>query len=456
MNLLALDLGSSSVKAAVLHHGQPVSDIARVPFATRYDGNRVEVDPAAILKALAKAIRELGPHAKRVDLVALATMGPSWVAMDKRGKALTPIVTHQDRRSTAVAVDLEKRVGKKRHLSIVGTRPIPGGISSTTYSWFLQNAPGVMKRADLVGHLTTFVHRQMTHSRVVDPSHASFMGLYDTMKHGGWHDGLIEAVGASEHCLPQVLGADEIAGMVTRDGQRQFGLRHGTPVLTGLVDGSAAMLLAGAKPGQLVNVCGSTDVLALCCEKPTPHEQLLTRSLGVGDLFLSVSTVASSGSSLVWAHKTFFPDLTDDQFFALVGSVSRDMDNRQSAIENRKSAKRADAETPSVLPTFHPYLAGDRTSVEQPTGAFTNLTLSTTRHDLLAAILRALAKASADRLPLLQAAGNCKLSRKVFLTGGADDTLHAALTRDWPGHWSFQPHHEATLIGLSKLPPLDL
>ena len=50
-------------------------------------------------------------------------MAPSWVAMDKRGRAITPIVTHQDRRSVDVAREIEREIGKARHLQLAGVRP---------------------------------------------------------------------------------------------------------------------------------------------------------------------------------------------------------------------------------------------------------------------------------------------------------------------------------------------
>ena len=37
----------------------------------------------------------------------------------------------------------------------------------------------------------------------------------------------------------------------------------------------------------MLDVAGSTDVLAVCTDKPRPHERLLTRALGVGRLWMS-------------------------------------------------------------------------------------------------------------------------------------------------------------------------
>src|SRR5688572_17032144 len=173
MKLLALDVGSSSVKAAVLLNGRIRGRIARASYETRYDGVRAEVEPKDVLKALADAIAQLGQAARKVEVIGLTVMAPSWVALDHGGRALTPIITHQDRRSVETARELEQRVGKARHLRLAGNRPFPGGISSTTWAHFNRHEKSLMKKVDLAGHLNTYLHRVMTHSRVTDPSNAS-------------------------------------------------------------------------------------------------------------------------------------------------------------------------------------------------------------------------------------------------------------------------------------------
>ena len=188
--LLGLDIGSSSVIAGILRGTDVVAEAPRAFFRSHCDGARVEVGPDDLLRAIKKAISGLGDQAKKVDAIALAVMSPAWVAMDRDGKALTPIVTHQDRRSVEIAATIEKRVGKARHLNLTGCRPFPGGISSTTWAWYRHHEPERLRRADLAGHLNTFLHRQMTGARVIDPSNASFTGLYRTLKLDGWSEEL--------------------------------------------------------------------------------------------------------------------------------------------------------------------------------------------------------------------------------------------------------------------------
>jgi xylulokinase len=433
--LLGLDIGSSSVIAGILRDGKVVAEAPRAFFRSRCDGPRVEVDPDDLLGAVKRAISGLGDKAKKVDAIALAVMCPAWVAMDGQGKALTPLVTHQDRRSVEMAREIERRVGKKRHLHITGCRPFPGGISSTTWAWYLRHEPQRLRRADLVGHLNTFLHRRLTGARVIDPSNASFMGVYRTLALDGWSDELCAAIGVKKSLLPEILDADTIAGTVTPAAARRLGLTPGTPMMTGIMDGSAGMLQAGAKIGQLFNVCGSTDVLALCTDRPRPHERLLTRALGIGRKWLVVSTLAASASAIYWAWEQFFTDWTIEQFRAELVRLSRMGPKAAGGVK------------------FDPYMAGERTSIEQRQAAFSGLTLATTREQMLSAIIEALTQASAERLPLLKATGT-RLLRDVVISGGAD-RLDKLLTRDWQGNWRFHPVTDATMRGLGTLRPVD-
>src|ERR1700722_2385704 len=115
MQILGIDIGSSSVKAAVLRDSDPVGEPQRFVYATRHDGAKVEVDAGELLATVHHAAKFVAAG-QRIDAVALSVMSPAWVAMDSAGCAITPIITHQDRRSLQQARDIEARVGKERHL----------------------------------------------------------------------------------------------------------------------------------------------------------------------------------------------------------------------------------------------------------------------------------------------------------------------------------------------------
>jgi sugar (pentulose or hexulose) kinase len=440
VRVLALDVGSSSVKAAVLAGDRFLAGPVRVGYPTSFVGVRAEIDPGALLDAVASAVGALGAALVRgIDVVAPGVLSPSWVAMDPDGAALTPIVTHADRRSVAQARELERRTGRARHLALAGNRPVPGGIASTTWAWYVQTAPELMARAALVGQLGTYLLRQFTGARVIDPSNASFLGVYATTTLAGWCPELLDAVGGRPDQLPRVLPAAAVAGTVTPDAAGRYGLPAGAPVLTGCVDGSAALLAAGARAGglragQLVDAVGSTDVLAMCAAAPAPGEGVLTRALGVDGAWVSVATLAAAGSALDWAHRVLFAELPVEAFRQLVARVAAEPDS--GGVRCR------------------PTLAGERTGMTPLRGAFDGVTLATTREHLLSALVEGLAAASAARVPRLARAGDPQ--RCVYLTGGGAASLAPVLTRGWPAHpsgepWRFARIEEATLRGLAVL-----
>jgi xylulokinase len=430
MKWLGIDVGSSSVKCGIVQNGKLRSKVSRAAYPTHYDGPKVEVDAEQILAAIAKAIHEQGSTAKKVDIIGLSVMSPSWLAMDKNGKPLTPVVTHQDRRSVDIARQIEKRIGKQKLLRITGNRPYPGGISSTTFAWYRRHEPQIIKKADLVGHLNTLLHRRMTGARVTDPSNAAFMGLYRSCDLGGWSDELCELIGVPKRLLPDVKFANQIAGRITTEAARHFGLTAGTPMTTGMVDTGAAMMLAGADPGQVLNVSGSTDVLIVCTGKPHPDEHLLTRPLGIPDRWTSVATLAAAGSAITWMQHQFFSEMAPKRFLHLLDQLGK-------------------KPLPSSV-RFDPYLAGERTSIEQKQASFAGLTLATTREQMLSAVIESLADASKSRIALLRKTG-VPMKPRVIVSGGLQAGLEKVLHRGWPEHWRYKLEDEASLRGLSKL-----
>ena len=420
--LLAIDVGSSSVKAAILDGVEIAGNVASASFATDYDGPRVEVPAERVDTALREAVAQL--DLSNVERVGLTGMAPAWLAMADDGTALTPIVTHQDRRSLHQAHAIEHAIGRGRHLALAGNRPTPGGISSTTARWFATQT-AILDKASVLGHLPTYLARRLTGEWTIDPSNAGFTGLMEVST-GTWSAELCDAANVPIGKLPPIRDAAGVIGL-TRDNE--LGIPPGLPLIGGYVDGSGPLLVGGAEVGTLVHSAGSTDVIAVCVDVPRPTNGLLCRPLGVGGKWVYAATQAAGAAGLTWARETLFADLEREPFADAVRAAAE----RQTSV------------------VFRPHLAGDRQSVDQPTGGFDGLTLSTTRDDLLAAIVRALIDDHADRLRrILRAAGD--VSGDVITTGGGG-ALPGLLRAAWPSDatWRFREVDQATLRGLGTL-----
>jgi len=119
---------------------------------------------------------------------------------------------------------------------------------------------------------------------------------------------------------------------------------------------------------------------------------------------------AAVASALYWTKLQFFPDIhpgfpqADDQ------------------------ARWPGGQGPAGSVKFEPYMAGERTSIEQRQGVFHRAHVATTREQMLSAMIESLATASAARLPLLDD-GSTKLLRTVVTSGGASDRLDKLMHR---------------------------
>ena len=445
VRILAIDVGSSSIKAGYFKNGR-LKDFAHIPVVSLLQTSEVEVPAAGLLAAFEKAISKAMASHKKLDAIALDTFSPGLVALDKQGQPIVGCITHQDRRSQQQACQLEARIGADRHLKITGNRPFPGGIASTSLLWIKQRQPGRFKKIAKIGQPTTLLVHHLTGQWTIDPSQAAFLGLYEALSLAGWSAELCDAVGIKVPQLPQILFADEVAGKTLPPVSQRLGIPSGTPVFASLVDTSAAMLATSAQPGTLVHSAGSSDVLALCLKVPQPAPDILTRPLGPGKYvpqrWLAVSTIAAGGSTMKWLHENLFHDLSAKAFSKLTMRIGQHL---LPTGPDQTLLPDADSATPV---TFQPYLAGDRTSMDNRAAAFANLTLATDRRAMLQAAIMALAKASQERFARL---AKIHPLRSPIYTMGGQAELAAIMQRCWPGDWKFQPLEHEALGGLIKM-----
>jgi len=426
MRVLAIDVGSSSVKATLFVDSRP-RGIVRHPVPFHYDGLRAQTPAGPLISAVEAAARDAA-GGRSVDVVAIDTFSPGVIVADSHGRVLAGCITHQDRRS----VEQARAFGERNLIAATGNRPFPGGIGSTTLLWLRER---LKLGACRVGQPSTLLLHHWTGEWLIDPSQAAFLGLLD-IRTGQWFEPLVEFLGLDAGLLPRIVPADAVAGRLAAGAARRLGLKAGTPIVGGCVDTSAAFFNTPLVPGTLLHNSGSTDVLALLLKGPQPAADILMRPLGTGQtmpaLWLAASTIAAAGAACEWAHQTFFREMDAGQFHKVLG----------------QSVARASRERSAAVLRFLPTLAGDRTSMDQTRGAIEGITLSTTREDILGSLAAGLIAESVKRYGRLSQVQ--RVSATVFTTGG-NKALGRAMRRAWPGRHKTRALEEANLTGLNRL-----
>jgi xylulokinase len=428
MQILALDVGTSSVKAAVLDvaSGRPVGPVAHVPYELDIPTpDASELRPDRLWGAVAAAAREATRTTPHVEAVGMSCLTPALVLLDARHRPLGNIWTHLDRRARTAARQVWQVVGPE-FLQTTGNRPLPGGISAVCYRQRLEFDPYLLHEVKHYLHANGWLALRMTGESAFDPANASFSGLYGTLTDRQWSPRWCDYFEVEREWLPRVLSGDTTVGTVRAAVAAELGVPAGVPLKLGTADTSCAMLAAGMKRGDLMHEVGTTQVLAALTDRPRPAPERLTRLFGVGEAFVHVTHNPVGGVALGWIHKLCFRDQTEEEFYG------------KTVAEARQHKTRVTLDPPC--------LGGDRLEIEAHRASFRDLTVTTDRLELLAALLEAMLrwhrKAVAD-LGVGESFG------RIFLTGGGADVVRQLL----PEYASANvvEFAEGSLLGVARL-----
>lgn len=407
MDILALDLGTSSVKAAVLDHatGDPVGPVAKVDYALRHPvPDAAEVDAAALWAAVDAAAKQTLAGAPTPGGIGLSCLTPGLVLLDAGGEVVAPVRIHLDRRSRPVARRVQAECGAE-FLADAGNPPLPGGISAVSFAQLMT------ERLDLRGQVRHYLHAngwlawRLTGAMAFDPGNAGFSGLFGTLTDQEWSQRWCGVFGVDRAWLPDVIDGRATVGGLTADAAAAWGLPAGLPVKLGVPDTSSAMLAVDLKPGDLLHVVGTTQVLGVVTPSPAASPNRLTRRLGAGPAFVAVAHNPVGGVALDWLHQLCFRDQEEDEFYGTTVPAAADRE--------------------AVVTLDPPFLGGDRHQIEPKLAAFTGLGLTDTRDDLLAAVIHAMR--AGHRAALAAVGYDPAAGGAVYLTGGGASVIQRIL-----------------------------
>jgi xylulokinase len=430
--ILAIDVGTQSLRACIIDSEFSLQERQQVPYTPQViSRDKVEIDAEVLWDALVQACSKLKLK-DRVSVVTFSTLCPSLIPMDADGRPLRPIILHLDRRSFHQAQWALQKVGEDTFLNIAGNLPIPGGISATSLLWVRDHEPEIYYRKEVCfGHAVTFFIKRLTDRFLIDPSNASFTGLYDTVGYGDWDERLYGPLGIDRDKLPQVLMSTKLAGELTDVTARTLGLPKNIPVNIGANDTTCATVGAGVtQNGDIMNTSGTVEILVLCLSKPIVSRNHLLRTHAFPGRWLAMRTVGAGGASLEWFRNNFCKEMTKQSFYT----------------EYLKEVLK-----PNKMPEsrFYPYLTGDRHRIKRKSGAFTRMTLNTNRDDLLLALAHGIITFQIKSISEWKE--KTALSSKIYHVGGGAGDAYTAYKQSILQDFRFVQLGETTLAGAAKL-----
>jgi glycerol kinase len=273
--LLGIDEGTSAVKAILFDADlQPIADARREKPLHHPRPGWVEQDPEDVVTAVVEAVAELLSVASgEVVACGLDHQGESVLAWDAdSGRALTPIVTWQDKRSQEVLERLEEQ-GQGERIRELSGLPLDPYFSAGKLAWLLEHdseveralASGTLR----MGTVDAFLCDRLGAGFRTDPSTASRTQLGAPE----WNPELLETFGVPREVLPEIVDTAGDLGTIAHPAwSADLPLRARCP------DQQAALAGAGCvEPGRTKATYG-TGVFVLAnvgAERPAGSGGLL-------------------------------------------------------------------------------------------------------------------------------------------------------------------------------------
>src|SRR5579859_1282899 len=308
MHVLALDVGSTFVQAAVLdiETAKAFGTPARVDFTVDRPGpEAAEVPWERLWQALTQAARAAARHAPEVEAVGMAVLTPALVLVDQSDRPCRPIWIPSDRRARPAARQVDAVIGKEL-LASTGQRPIPGAMTAVGLRQLLLHDPYLAHEIKSFLHVNGWLGLHMTGERAFDRGNAGCTGLFGTLTDQAWSPRWCDYFEVEPAWLPQVRSANDTLGSLRSAVAAELGVPAGIPVKVGGADITAAILALDMKPGDLLHMEGATQMLAAVVDVPRPDPRRFTRHLGIGNQYVYVTHNPLSSAALDWLKDLCF------------------------------------------------------------------------------------------------------------------------------------------------------
>jgi xylulokinase len=390
--VLAVDLGTGGPKVGLVSLTGTIACAEHLAVATHHtpDGGATQ-DAEEWWSLIRAAARRLitGGSVPPGQIVAVSCTGQwaSTVPVDPDGRPVGPCVLWSDTRG-----------GPCTRRAIGG--PV-GGYAPAALARWIRHSGGIPSTsgADPVGHILFLEHHggptgpsarwylepvdylSMRFTGVAAASPASMAGAWLTDNRRGARPGydptLLRASGVPAQKLPPLRPTGSVVGTVRPEVAADLGLGPGVPVITGTPDLHSGAAGAGAVLEGQAHLAVSTTSWLSCPfpgKKTDLFRQMTTVPGFVPGLNLVANNQDSGGAALEWL-RTLLADGSGPTTF------------------DQLTAEAATAAPGSGRVLFTPWLAGERSPVDNRAarGGFHNLSLRTTRADLVRAVLEGVA-----------------------------------------------------------------
>lgn len=431
---LAIDLGTSGPKVALVGaDGEVAAHTHRGVHTQRIPPDGAEQDPEEIWRATADAVRQVvregGRPPEEIVGILCASHYFSLVPIDADANPTSNLLVWMDQRGAAYGSRLVRDNVDTlvKWLDVHGA--LPFGTDSLSHMLHVKNdLPELYERTHCFVEPVDFVNARLTGRITANCCTAFALMLTDNrdLSKLQYDPDLVRLSGIDPAKLPPLIPADEVIGPLRSEVAEELGLAPDTPVFSGVNDTQAVTIGTGThlRGRGGLNVGTTIQVLTRAEEKNTDAEyQIVSMPSPIGGEYLAMAEVGLGGKlvehflqNVIYASDPLGDHTTNDPWEPIDDAV-RDVPAGSGGL------------------LFLPWLTGAQAPRQSPRmrGGFLNITLETTRTEMLRAVLEGVSYHLRWMLPGAEAFSRQKFDALFFSGGGATSDQWAQIMADVTG-----------------------
>lgn len=435
-HILAIDLGTSALKVAVVSTGGTVIDSEQEECQVDLlPGGGAEQDPEEwwrlIVLACSRLIARAAVPPESIEAIGCTAQWSGTVPvgagdrpvrnaiiwMDSRGAAQAARVTRGPVRVQGYGVDK-----LARWISVTGGLPSRSGKDPIAHIlWLAEHEPDAYRATRVFLEPKDWLNLRLTGRAAASYDSIALHWVTDNRRPGriGYHQGLLALAGLDRGQLPDLVAATDVVGPLLPGPAASLGVRPGIPVVAGTPDVQSAAIGSGATRDYQAHLYVGTSSW-LTCHVPFKKTSL-TRNIAslpsaIPGRYFIADEQETAGAALTFLR---------DRVLYPAGEAPPDAYRRFDEM-----AARSAPGSGGVI--FTPWLYGERTPVEdhEIRGGFHHLSLAATRDDLVRAVFEGVALNARWLLGAVEGFAGRRMDPIRFIGGGARSEIWSQIFAD--------------------------
>lgn len=373
---------------------------------TFYSSVKVTQDPEIWRKALYDIARDVGDWCKdqneEVEMISLTAQRTSIIPVDHKGDPLCDAVMWQDKRNIEVCTRLSAMNGQIIRKSGTMVNPV---FSGSKMAWLKETQPEIYKKADRIFVVADYLLYHMTGQRKLDRTYASRSHLMN-LRTGRWDSVLLDIFGIEKNKLCNLIDPGELHGYTNEKFAASTRLKTGIPVYSAGGDQQCSALGMGIYEEGDMEVTSGTGAFIIGIAEKVPIVLLgnpIINYSAVKGKYIVEASILTCSAAFDWFCNNFYKEVNGDIYQKIDQEISQSPPGANGCM---------------LLPFFQ----GRATPQWNPkaTASFTNVTLSTTRGDMVRALLEGIAYEIRNNLDIVE--GQIGKADQIHIGGGLSNS----------------------------------